>query len=56
MRSCERCWSDAYVASMLRGTVQVDEYYRLLEENPDGHDNDEHRASDEAVLRGKEQR
>ena len=41
MSACERCWSDAYLESRLRGTSQVDEYHRLLAANPDGHDNEE---------------
>ena len=53
MSACETCWSDAYLAARERGTLQVDEYYRLLEANPDGHDNDEHRASDEAVRKAQ---
>ena len=40
MSACEKCWADAYWESLLRGTLQADEYQRLMAENPDGHSRD----------------
>lgn len=32
MSTCEKCWADAYFESVLRGTLQADEYLRLLKQ------------------------
>ncbi|ANA86407.1 hypothetical protein BH762_gp112 [Gordonia phage OneUp] len=36
MSACEDCWSDAYVKSRIRGTSQVDEYQRLIQDHAGG--------------------
>lgn len=33
MAACEECWTDAYLKSRLRGTSQVDEYQRLIQDH-----------------------
>ena len=38
MAACERCWRAAYIRSRISGGSQVDHYYDLLAEHPDGHD------------------
>lgn len=30
--TCEQCWNDAYFNARLKGTSQVEEYYKLLAE------------------------
>lgn len=33
MTACEKCWNDAYTEALLNGTLQYDEYQRLLEQD-----------------------
>ena len=35
MAACEKCWSDAYSRSMMRGKSQAECYQELLEERKD---------------------
>jgi len=33
--ACEKCWADAYLESVRRGTLQADEYLLLIEQRGD---------------------
>lgn len=36
MAACEACWTEAWKISRVKGTNHVDEYQRLIRENPGG--------------------
>lgn len=53
MTACERCWDSAYWAALAKGTSQVDEYHRFLDEHEEQHRRNVER---ELVAERREQR